>query len=146
VDGGYFENSGAATVQDLLHAVSDVPVAVGPRPRFVVLYLCNDPAACHLPAIPVAGDAAWRPAENLAEWFAPLRALLGAREARAGAALAELRRQVGPDAFVELGVCRRLENQERSAPLPLGWQLSNAVRAEMDRQVQDPVCGAAPVP
>jgi hypothetical protein len=146
VDGGYFENSGAATLQDLLHAVSDVPVAAGPRPRFVVLYLCNDPAACHLPAIPVAGDAAWRPAENLAEWFAPLRALLGAREARAGAALAELRRQVGPDAFVELGVCRRLENQERSAPLPLGWQLSNAVRAEMDRQVQDPVCGAAPVP
>ena len=112
----------------------------------MVIYLCNNPERCHRPAIEVAGDSAWRPAENMAEWFAPLRALLGAREARGSAALAELRRHVGPDAFVELGVCRRLQNQERSAPLPLGWQLSDAVRAEMDRQAQDPVCGAAPVP
>ncbi len=45
--------------------------------------------------------------------------------------------------FVELGVCHRLENKEHAAPLPLGWQLSKGVRAELDRQVQDPVCGAA---
>ena len=146
VDGGYFENSGAATLQDILHALSEAPVAAGPRPRFVVIYLCNNPERCHLPSIPVAGDTAWSAPENMAEWFAPLRALLGTREARGSDALAELRRHVGPDAFVELGVCRRLQNQERSAPLPLGWQLSDGVRAEMDRQVQDPVCGAAPVP
>jgi len=121
-------------------------VAAGPRPRFVIIYLCNSPERCHLPSIPVAGDTAWQAPENLAEWFAPLRALLGSREARGSDALAQLRRHVTAEEFVELGVCRRLESQERSAPLPLGWQLSDGVRAEMDRQVQDPVCGAAPVP
>src|SRR5438094_5585523 len=30
-----------------------------PRPRFVVIYLCNNPERCHLPSIPVAGDTAW---------------------------------------------------------------------------------------
>jgi hypothetical protein len=82
----------------------------------------------------------------MAEWFSPLRALLAAREARGSAAVAELRREVGSDAFIELGVCRRLADEERAAPLPLGWQLSDRVRTEMDRQVQDPVCGGGPVP
>jgi hypothetical protein len=146
VDGGYFENSGAATLNDVLHALRRAPVGPGPPPRFVVIYLCNSPERCFVPAIDVAGDTAWRPAANMAEWFSPLRALLGAREARGRAALAELRREVGPESFVELGVCRRLTNQERMAPLPLGWQISERVRSEMDRQVQDPVCGAAPIP
>jgi hypothetical protein len=146
VDGGYFENSGTATLHDVLHALRAAPVAPGPPPRFIVIYLCSDPERCFVPAIDVAGDTAWRPAANMAEWFSPLRALLAAREARGSAAVAELRREVGSDAFIELGVCRRLADEERAAPLPLGWQLSDRVRTEMDRQVQDPVCGGGPVP
>ena len=138
VDGGYFENSGAETIHDVLHALrGDLkanPLS-GPAPRFIVLYLCNNPERCRLLPFEPGSDAAWRRAADLAEWFSPLRALLGAREARGGLALAELRREVGGEDFVELGVCKRLVGREREAPLPLGWQISEGVREELDRQV-----------
>lgn len=149
VDGGYFENSGAATVHDLLHALREGLAAdplPGPAPRFVVLYLCNDPDRCRQPAFEPGSDLGWRRAANLAEWVSPLRALLGAREARGSLALAELRRELGAKDFVELGVCKRLVGREREAPLPLGWQLSEGVRIELGRQARDPVCGGAAVP
>jgi hypothetical protein len=47
---------------------------------------------------------------------------------------------------VELGVCARLATELRQAPLPLGWQVSARVSAELDRQVMDPQCGAAAIP
>lgn len=143
VDGGYFENSGAATLRDLLRELRGMQVT-GAQPRFVVLYVCNSPERCHQSAVPQPADAWLRPA-NLAEWFSPLRALLGAREARGSLALTELRQEVGAD-FYELGVCQRLIAAERAAPLPLGWQLSEEVRAELDRQAHDPQCGAPDIP
>ncbi|HVR69543.1 MAG TPA: hypothetical protein VMT87_01750 [Vicinamibacteria bacterium] len=146
VDGGYFENSGAATLRDLLRALGDVTVPAGPRPRFVVIYVCNNPERCRQPATEPAGDAAWRPAEGLAEIFSPLRALLGSRDARGSLALAELRQERLVSAFAELGVCKELEDEERAAPLPLGWQLSDGVREELDRQVHRPGCGAVSLP
>jgi hypothetical protein len=149
VDGGYFENSGAATLHDVLTTIRADLAAdplPPPAPRFVVLYLCNDPHRCHLPTFEPGTETGWRRAADLAELFSPVRALLGAREARGGLALAELRREIGPEDFVELGVCRRLVGREREAPLPLGWQISEEVRAELDRQARDPVCGGAAVP
>jgi hypothetical protein len=143
VDGGYFENSGIATLHDLLRALRTVPVPAGPPPRFVIVYLCNSPERCHLSGFDPAGEQSWRRVDNLAESLSPLRTLLRAREARGSLALAEIQHELGEEHFVELGVCRRLENKEHAAPLPLGWQLSKGVRAELDRQAQDPVCGAA---
>jgi hypothetical protein len=145
VDGGYFENSGAATLRDLVRALG-AGLPTGRRPRFVVIYICNNPERCRQPATEPAGEAAWRPADDLAELFSPLRALLGTREARGGLALAELRQEPLVSAFVEAGVCRELEGQERAAPLPLGWQLSDGVRDELDCQVQRPECGAVSIP
>jgi hypothetical protein len=145
VDGGYFENSGAATLRDLGRALAAVPFT-GPQPRFVVIYICNNPDRCRQPATEPAGDAAWRPPADLAEAFSPLRALLGTRDARGGLALAELRQEPFVDAFVELGVCKEMESTERAAPLPLGWQLSDGVRQELDRQAQHPNCGGGPIP
>lgn len=146
VDGGYFENSGGATVHDLLRALRAADRPPGPSPRFVVIYLCNNPDRCGQPQFEPGSDLGWRRAANLAEWVSPLRALLGAREARGSLALAELRHDVEAKDFVELGVCKRLEGREREAPLPLGWQLSEGVRVELSRQARDPVCGGAPVP
>ena len=149
VDGGYFENSGAATLHDLLHALREDlardPLPGAP-PRFIVLYLCNNPDRCRLLPFEPGSDVAWRRAADLAEWSSPLRALLGAREARGALALAELRQEIGLEGFVELGVCKRLVGRQQEAPLPLGWQISEGVREELDRQVQDPVCGGAAVP
>jgi hypothetical protein len=145
VDGGYFENSGAVTLRDLVRAVSKLSVT--PKPRFVVIYICNSPERCHQPPEEPAGDAAWRPADGLAELLSPLRALLGAREARGSLALAELRQERLVGDFVELGICKPKEGEEgAAAPLPLGWQLSDGVREELDRQVHLAECGAVPVP
>src|SRR5262249_1879775 len=88
VDGGYFENSGAATLRAVLRALR---ASVSPAPRFVVLALCNDPARCHLDPFEPGHAAGWQRPANLAELFSPLRALLGARGARVRLALAELR-------------------------------------------------------
>ena len=149
VDGGYFENSGAATVRNLLRALAGSLEAAplpGPPPRFVVLYLCNNPDRCRQEPFEPGRDVRWRRAAGLAESFSPLRALLGAREARGSLALAELRREAGAGGFAELGVCGRLGAREREAPLPLGWQLSEGVRTELSRQARDPACGGGPVP
>ena len=72
VDGGYFENSGAATLHDLLHALRSAPVASGPPPRFVVIYLCSDPEWCFLPTTDIGGKAAWRPPADPASTSAVL--------------------------------------------------------------------------
>jgi hypothetical protein len=142
VDGGYFENSGAATLRAVVKALR---ASISPAPRFVVLALCNDPERCHVDPFEPGRAVGWQRPANLAELFSPLRALLGAREARGSLALAELRRDTDPG-FVELGVCARLATEQRQAPLPLGWQVSARVSAEIDRQVMDPQCGAARIP
>ena len=146
VDGGYFENSGAVTLLNLLRALSALPLSA-PSPRFIVIYVCNSPERCHLPPTEPAGDAAWRPAEGLDDVASPLRALLSAREARGSLALAELRREPLVGRFVEFGICKdRLEHPERAESLPLGWQLSDGVRKELDQQVGWPDCGTVAIP
>src|SRR5262249_21520303 len=44
VDGGYFENSGAATLKDVLLALEPSPRAS--QVAFFVVYLCNSPERC----------------------------------------------------------------------------------------------------
>jgi hypothetical protein len=143
VDGGYFENSGAATLGDVWRALSET---AGPRDdvRFVVLYLCNAPERCYLTdaALP-PGSTVTRP-DDLSDLASPLRALLGARDARGALALAELRREerLHRLQFVELGVCAGLIGKEKESPIPLGWQLSDGMRAEMNRQACGEGCRA----
>ncbi len=147
VDGGYFENSGAVTARDLLRALASIEVE-GPQPRFAAIYICNAPERCHAAPTEPAGSAAWRPAKSLGELASPLRALLSAREARGSLALAELRREPAlQERFVELGICKNaLAHPDRADALPLGWQLSDGVRKEMDAQVRMKGCGTVPLP
>jgi hypothetical protein len=130
VDGGYFENSGADTLLDLITALR---VAGGPPIRFVVLAIRNSRAAGR----PIDDKTvAWRSLAHLGEWFAPVRALLQAREARGEAALSRLRETVGEGDFIELRLCQDPQAPGgRSVPdPPLAWQLSEEMAAALDAQ------------
>jgi hypothetical protein len=123
VDGGYFENTGADTLLDVLRYLkqSASPLSV----RFIIVVLLNSPPELHLndPArIP------WRETASLGEVFSPLRALLQTRIARGDLALRRLREAVEPDDVVEFRVCS--DSGLREAPL--GWQLSQEMVDVLD--------------
>lgn len=131
VDGGYFENSGAATLQDVLHVIERSPHR--PRLRPVVLYLCNSAERCWQKEIGAEPERPELRPPDLTELFAPVRALLGARDARGELALAEISRTPDRVGFVEFGVCPG-DAAQRKAPEPLGWQLSEGMRSRLSAQ------------
>jgi hypothetical protein len=138
VDGGYFENSGAVTLAEILDVLLEVAalqeVAITP----VVVHISNDPET----ADPAQFDD---PYELAGQIFAPVEALLNTRPARGFQARQDLRRRVlevdsaGAPGATE-GVRRayhfhfRLCREVR-APLPLGWTLSRVAKEEMQRQL-----------
>lgn len=134
VDGGYFENSGAQTLLDVVRSLresgSTIPF------RFVVLYLCSSPNRCYGNGQAQPGKITRpRGTSNLEELFAPVRALLGSREARGSLALEHLQRQIGDGAFVEIGVCPDIERNQKKL-LALGWQRSHESRAFLSGQLE----------
>ena len=146
VDGGYFENSGLATVGDLYAALDRVGGLDSIPRRYVVVYLCNDPVGCALQRAPAMPRAVESGLVN--EWAAPLRALLDTREARGGLARAEVevaaRAPVGrPLEFHELDVCAdSVFNStsdstaaERVRSPPLGWLLSPSARRVIEQSL-----------
>jgi hypothetical protein len=131
VDGGYFENSGAATLQDVLHVIERSPHR--PRLRLAVLYLCNSAERCWGEDVGADPEKPQLRPPDLTELFAPVRALLGARDARGELALAEISRTPDRVGFVEFGVCPG-DAAQRKAPEPLGWQLSEGMRHRLSEQ------------
>jgi hypothetical protein len=127
VDGGYFENTGAETLIDLLRYLkqSASPLNV----RFIVVALLNTPPEQHLtdPArIP------WHETASLGELFSPLRALMQSKSARGELALRRLRELVEPGDVVEFRICS--DSGLREAPL--GWQLSKEMVDVLDANVK----------
>lgn len=123
VDGGYFENTGADTLIDLLRYLKQAasPLSV----RFIVVAMLNTPPELHLndpSRIP------WRETASLGELFSPLRALLQTRTARGDLALRRLRESVEPGDVVEFRICG--DSGLREAPL--GWQLSQEMVDVLD--------------
>lgn len=126
VDGGYFENTGADTLTDVLRYLkqSASPLNV----RFIVIALLNTPSEEHLtePArIP------WRKTDSLGELFSPVRGLLQTRVARGDLALRRLREAVEPGDAIEFRICS--DSGLREAPL--GWQLSKEMVDVLDANV-----------
>jgi hypothetical protein len=151
VDGGYFENSGLASLRDLQAALrrmldtiaagrGTLPAGAG-RARFLVLYLCNDPLACRRDFTADSSLAAQRTVAG--EWLSPVDALLNARDARGSLARAVMARAPGVT-FLQLNVCDSLSYgrpkdtaqvrvaRERVVHPPLGWELSRLARTWMD--------------
>jgi hypothetical protein len=145
VDGGYFENSGLATVGDIILALgtrltSDTTI------RPVVVYLCNAPVQCVAES---SGElAATTKSTSVNESLAPLRAVLAAREARGSLARAEIMNLRSPKVtYLQLNVCdnlatrapattadssKRQRQRERVVSPPLSWLLSGLARDWMD--------------
>ncbi|MBK7591313.1 MAG: hypothetical protein IPI27_08280 [Betaproteobacteria bacterium] len=141
VDGGYFENSGTATLLDALAALQAAARETGlaAKIRPVVMVLSNNPDA----PIPADDPGADRPApQHLVETRAPLETMLMTREGRGTQAQAVLKRAVEwRGAGVPRGVFDHYQPARGNVPLPLGWMLSNSSRAELSRQVILSTCG-----
>jgi hypothetical protein len=145
VDGGYFENSGLATLHEILEAIREKE----PVRRVVVLYLCNDPLPCN--AQPDTVKPPVQPRASLIEWFGPPRAVLSTMTARGSLSRADVA-DIHGVAFLQLNVCDALiaadtteseahtlesaESEERARQRvispPLGWLLSRVARDWMD--------------
>lgn len=129
VDGGYFENSGAATAIELLSAIREHSTpqqwnSVLP----IVMVISNDP---HLPPLD-APSLATVPAPRtlMNEVLSPVRTLLKTRDARGSYSRAALQYFVEADNYFGLGLCND------GMPLPLGWSLSDKAKTEIQRQLQ----------
>lgn len=162
VDGGYFENSGMATLSDVVAALvvhryqkkSPIPF------RLIVVRIglddtdaaAGDKEYAEANAEPQrAGPSAMSPAPPTAamaparekltesafeEIGSPVRALLNTRTAREESALARMHGMCDPPAngcsLVQLLI------SDADGPLPLGWLLSEHAKAEIDAQVTKP--------
>ena len=119
VDGGYFENSGSATISDILEVIARSRYASRVRPHVIFINF-------EMAAPPPVGSIRFGN-----EAFSPVRALLAVRGAHADLAEEELREQLGPanhTTFVLL-------QPRNGAVFPLGWLLADRTRNLMDLQM-----------
>jgi hypothetical protein len=137
VDGGYFENSGAVTLAEVLDLLLQVAAAQRLAITPIVVHISNDPET----ADPAQFDD---PYEIAGQVFAPVEALLNTRPARGFQARQDLRRRVLELNSGEPGAAEGVRRayhfhfrlcREGRAPLPLGWTLSRAAKQEMQRQL-----------
>jgi hypothetical protein len=131
VDGGYFDNSGIATALDVIKVISRAANASGQAidVRLIVLTGAPDPD---------------EDAYSFGELFSMTRALLNTRSEH-WRRLEELARaQIAADAGgVHLSMLYSVLDTG-SYPLPLGWQLSERSRREIEKSVSVPAdCTAA---
>jgi hypothetical protein len=139
VDGGYFDNSGTATADDIVHAVRN---RFGERVRPVIVHIRNDPAptgkvrfGCDAPTpMPSPGREAARRV-MLSEVFDPLVALIMGREARSEQARMAVKRRICESGgeFIEFPLTR--ERGER-VKFPLHWTIAEDTLARMEAQFE----------
>jgi hypothetical protein len=157
VDGGYYDNSGTATLNDLIEGLREVHRRRADSPavrkpfRLVVVWIGNDPLhdRTHPTDQPLRTPATW-----LGESMSPIRAVMNARQARSDESVrrvehvVELLRTANlPDAedptqrnavatFAAGWTEFRLVH--RGTPVPLGWLLSDHARLEIESQLAMP--------
>ncbi len=136
VDGGYFENSGAATLLDVAAALEKAARELDLARRIdpVVLLIANDPFGAKPSEDPTS--TVRNPMSFAVEVRAPPVALLQTREGRGTQAQAVLKRSVewrSTDA--PPGRFEFYQPKDTGVPLPLGWMLSPSARDALDRQI-----------
>ncbi len=136
VDGGYFDNSGAVTAQEIARVLVDSGLVCGvggaapgiPCMRLIVLHLPNEPEP---PTAVLNQEKRNRGAvELISEVFAPVQTLLNTRGARGTQAVSFLR----GEPKVELLSLRPCTDKVTA---PLGWVLSGQVRRDMAKQLTE---------
>jgi len=139
VDGGYYDNSGMATLEDIITAMRlgrNMRVD-GQKIRLIVLRIGFTHVTDDMQR---PGDHRQRGAA-FEEFLTPARALLNARDARARTAIAQLRATVASLTGSPRSNDARVldfEFNDARIPLPLGWLLSQRAREEMTAQLLDP--------
>jgi hypothetical protein len=119
VDGGYFENSGSATLSDILQVMARSKYASRVRPHVIFITFAH--------AVPPP-----RKSETSAnEVMSPVRALLAVRGGHADLAEEELREQMGPANWTGFV----LVQPAKGVTFPLGWLLADRTRNFMDAQM-----------
>lgn len=128
VDGGYFDNSGTATLQEIARAIQRTHAAMpGERPmKLVVLHIPNAP-----PNVSPERGGLLGGRTLLSESLSPVRALLAARGAHATQAVEFMRNGADDNGltFVTLSLYRA------QSDLPLGWVLSEHVQTQIVGQL-----------
>jgi hypothetical protein len=119
VDGGYFENSGSATISDILQVIARSRYASRVRPHVVFINFAY------------AAPPPIRTTRRANEVMSPIRALLSVRGGHADLAEEELQEQMGPANFTQF----LLVQPARGANFPLGWLLADRTRNLMDAQM-----------
>jgi hypothetical protein len=141
VDGGYFENFGAVTAQEMLAAVVATLNAEGKMVRPVLIQISNDPALgqddLDVDRLnpPLDRDAAGWANETLS----PLRALLNTRDARGVLAYKQFMRAVSD---TSRRAHFRLCSVEGYADPALGWVLAPGSKKRMQELIRSDECGA----
>lgn len=149
VDGGYFENSGATTLLELLRLVRTRASSRGLSLRFIVIHISNDPQMTdfidrHDPAHPMPLYTATCPPASgpvrdsvQGEAVAPVAALLDTRSARGEYARVQLLHALRPDdADPARGdMLWHFRLCPGNYPIPMGWTLSTPVYTELQRQL-----------
>jgi hypothetical protein len=127
VDGGYFENSGAATAKDLVDILANFART---NAEVYVIRISNSPTEVSAKLGPAAQEEI-RKREIMGESLSPIYTLMHTRSARG--TYSELVLSSSP-AVKALYV---LKLEATSIPLPLGWQLSRKAADEMARQLRE---------
>jgi hypothetical protein len=130
-DGGYYENSGALTLRDLLAEIEpSLRLALGARP--VIVQISNDVEAVQPPDAgpdPLLGETP----HYLGELLSPLRVMLNTRSARGSEERLRLRalaRERGWP-YLHFRLCDDPTDAGEVEP-PLGWTLSAAAQGSID--------------
>jgi hypothetical protein len=127
VDGGYFENSGAATAYDIFQNLLWEKPEAWKKVKPVIVLISNDPKEILSMKDPTAGKP--DPTHWLGEVWSPIETFLRTREARGTYSQAVVGTR--PDIRVfRFGLC------DNKVPLPLGWQLSRLARDEITNQLK----------
>jgi hypothetical protein len=138
VDGGYFDNSGTATLQEIARVIQRTHrmMQSGRPMRVFVLHIPNDPPNDREPE----GEGLLNGRVALSESLAPIRALLATRGAHATQAI-EFMRGTAEDEPNFRPITLTLNRAQ--AALPLGWVLSDLVRQEIRDQTKRCLAGIA---
>jgi hypothetical protein len=124
VDGGYFENSGAATASEILEYLQSESNPQSGRLSPHVIFITHTEK-------PLPGGVI------LSEELAPVRAIFATRVARGEDAVEELRGAAG-EGWTEFSL-----QTDQGVPLPLGWLLSAQARRAIDEAIDSPANQAA---
>lgn len=133
VDGGYFENSGAATASEILAAVLKEAETRKIRNNIVpiVIMISNNPTNNNPQ---YNANEQFSPSVFGNEVLSPLNALLNTRNARGSYAQVAIEREVviqGGE-YIHVGL-----EKNNKVPLPLGWMISLSARDEINKQLSN---------